>query len=629
MFKKNNPNTTPTTTNTPNGINKKANNNAKSGNKMYDPSTAAKKYEGQNGLYDPLTVGKKFVSKTAEKLGSILEEAGLVNEEMIRKVVVNPNESAQTLKRSLISQGFVREEDILDALAREMGMEKIHLGEVNVTPDLLNQIDAKIAKTYRVFPVAYDNETIQIALADPLNINITDDLEKILGKKVIGLVASDAEIDKAIKRYYEGSEVTELYESFTDQLDGENDDEKDLYDEIDLSTSEIDQPPVVKFVDLIFKQAVHDRASDIHVEPSKLSVTIRFRIDGVLHEIPSPPKKWQNAILSRLKVLAGIDLAEKRIPQDGRIKLNMGDKKLDLRVSSLPSIFGESIVMRILDQSSVLMGLQEVGFLPDTIRLFEELIRSPNGVILMTGPTGSGKTTTLYSALSTINTPEKKIITIENPVEYMLDGINQVQVNEDIGLDFAMGLRTMLRQSPDVIMVGEIRDLATAEIAVRAALTGHLVFSTLHTNDAPSSTIRLIDMGIKPFLVASSIQAVIAQRLVRRICSHCKMEYTPHPEEIIEMGYDPNQYLGQAFYKGAGCDRCNHSGYRGRTAIHEAMVSTPEIRQMVIRCEASSKIKKLAIKQGMRTLRMDGWEKILLGLTTIEDIMRITQSDEA
>jgi len=403
----------------------------------------------------------------------------------------------------------------------------------------------------------------------------------------------------------------------------------EMYTTIDIADDDVEQPPVVKFVDLIFKQAVHDRASDIHIEPNRFGVAVRFRVDGVLYEVPSPPKKWQNAIISRLKVLSGMDLAEKRVPQDGRIKLNLPDRKLDLRVSSLPAIYGESVVMRILDQSTVLLGLEDVGFLEENIHLFNQLIRSPNGIILMTGPTGSGKTTTLYAALSTLNNVETKIVTVEDPVEYMIDGINQVQVNREVGLDFSRVLRSVLRQSPDVILVGEMRDQETAEIAVRAALTGHLVFSTLHTNDAPSSCVRLIDMGIKPFLVASSIQAIVAQRLVRKICQHCKYEYEPKDEEIREFGFeDRAQAEVTVLYKGKGCDRCNSAGYRGRTAIHEVFVMNPKLRQMVIRAESGSRLKRQAVRDGMRTLRMDGWQKCKRGTTTTEETLRMTQGDE-
>jgi type IV pilus assembly protein PilB len=569
--------------------------------------------------------GKKF-GKATPQLGVILEEAGLINEEMIRNILHDNKESAAALKKTLISQGLVREDDILDALAREMGMEKIDLEEVAVTPELLSQVEKRTILKYHIFPIKYDETTLWVALSDPLNIQTTDDLERITGKKVIGMVAPEDEINKRIKRYYEGSEVIDMYEGLTDHLSGDNKGMQQ-YETIDLEKQDIDQPPVVKFVDLMFKQAVHERASDIHIEPTRQGVTIRFRIDGRLNDMPSPPKRWQNAIISRLKVLSSMDLAEKRIPLDGRILLNLPEKKLDLRVSSLPSIFGETIVMRILDQSGVMMGLEDVGFLPDNIKIFRNLIRSPNGIILMTGPTGSGKTTTLYAALSTLNNPETKIITIENPVEYMIDGINQIQVNQEIGLDFARGLRSVLRQSPDVILVGEIRDTETAEIAVRAALTGHLVFSTLHTNDAASSTIRLIDMGIKPFLVASSLQAAIAQRLVRTICNYCKEQYKPKEEVMGDAGLNVKRWENVTFYRGRGCERCNNTGYRGRTAIHEIFILSLSTRQMVIRTEPALKIKKEALKQGMHTLRMDGMEKVRLGITTMEEVIRITQMD--
>ncbi len=577
--------------------------------------------------YFEKTAGKKVGGRHKSSLGLILEEAGLINEDMLKSL---ENESATSLKRALVTQGYVREDDILDALASEMGMEKVEFANLQVTPELLELIPAKVAKEYKVFPVKFENNTLYVALSDPLDIRVTDDLERILEKKIVGMVASEDEIIKYIKRFYEGNEVAEIYEQMTTEMHNAESDAKDTYTSIDLGDDDIEQPPVVKFVDLIFKQAVHDRASDIHIEPNRYGVAVRFRVDGVLHEVPSPPKKWQNAIISRLKVLSGMDLAEKRIPQDGRIKLNLPDRKLDLRVSNLPSIYGESIVMRILDQSNVLLGLEDVGFLEDNIELFNQLIRSPNGIILMTGPTGSGKTTTLYAALSSLNNAETKIVTVEDPVEYMIDGINQVQINREVGLDFSRVLRSLLRQSPDVILVGEMRDRETAEIAVRAALTGHLVFSTLHTNDAPSSCVRLIDMGIKPFLVASSIQAVVAQRLVRKICSHCKYEYAPTAEELREIGFENPAEAGvDKIYKGKGCDRCNSSGYRGRTAIHEVFVLNPRLRQMVIRSESGARLKRQGVRDGMRTLRMDGWKKITRGTTTMEEVLRMTMGDEA
>ncbi|MBX7246990.1 MAG: Flp pilus assembly complex ATPase component TadA [Candidatus Sumerlaeaceae bacterium] len=584
--------------------------------------------EEERKFFEKTAAAKRSGPTSGKALGQILEEAGILSQDMLRDLIPD-DESAATLRHNVVNAGLARDEDILSALAASLGYEQINLRDLKVTKELVELIDVKHAIKYRVFPVRSDDENLWVAMADPLNIQTTDDLQRIYRKQVHPVVANEEDINRFIKHYYEGSDISDLYQSAADEaVAAESKESDDDYTDIDLTgDAAINQPPVVKFVDLIFKQAVHDRASDIHVEPNKSGITIRFRIDGVLHEVPAPPKRWQNSIISRLKVLSGMDLAEKRIPLDGRIKLNIPDKKLDVRVSSLPTVFGESIVMRILDQASVLMGLEDVGFLPDTVRIFKELIKSPNGVILMTGPTGSGKTTTLYSALSTINNSETKIITVEDPVEYMLDGVNQVHVNKEIGLDFALALRSMLRQSPDVIMVGEMRDVETAEIGIRAALTGHLVFSTLHTNDAPSACIRLVDMGLKPFLIASSLQAVIAQRLVRRICNHCKQPYKPNEEEIAACGLTAEEAAQKTFFKGKGCDRCNSSGYRGRTAIHEIFVNDPELRHMIIRVESASKLKKAAIKKGMRSLRMDGIEKVYLGQTTAAEIIRITAED--
>ncbi len=566
---------------------------------------------------------------TQSRIARILTDSGLVNEDMVKEALKNlGKEGATTIQASLVEQGFVREDDVLEALAAELGMEKISLSKVEVTPELLAMIPKRVAREYRVFPVSFSENEIGIAISDPLNIQVMDDLQRILGRPVKTSIAGEDEIDRYYKRYYEGSEIENIYGQLTEdmrqkELDAMNDNEVEL-------DSDEDAPPVVRFVDLIFKQAVHDRASDIHIEPNRNGVGIRFRVDGVLGEVPSPPKKWQNAIISRLKVLSGMDLAEKRIPQDGRIKLSLPDRKLDLRVSALPSIYGETIVMRILDQSSVMLGLEDVGFLPDNIALFNELIRRPTGVILMTGPTGSGKTTTLYSALSTINTPEVKIVTIENPVEYMLEGVNQVQVNEEIGLDFKLGLRSILRQSPDVLLVGEMRDLETAEIGIRAALTGHLVFSTLHTNDAASAPSRLVDMGVKPFLVASSLQAVVAQRLLRRLCAHCKKPRIPTPEILKEIAASPADIENIETFNihgPVGCDRCSGNGYRGRTAIHEIFVIESRARAMIIKGESGFRLKRVAIKNGMRSLRMDGWQKVKLGQTSTDEVLRITQPD--
>ncbi|HBF34292.1 TPA: hypothetical protein DDW35_06985 [Candidatus Sumerlaeota bacterium] len=593
---------------------------------QFDPSKFSVSNSG-SPLMDSASAAARVSKQSPNALGAILEGAGLVNHEMIQDLIASGNESAQSLKKSLINQGLVNEEDILDAMASEAGMEKVSLRKINLTPELKEMIPVAFAKKNRVFPVSYDATSITVAISDPTNVEICDSLHILLGKEIHAVLASEDEIERAIKRAYDDNGVSQIYAAFAEESQDPFSKNIEAYETIDLDDGDRNLPPAVRFVDLIFKQAVHEGASDIHIEPARYRLVVRFRVDGVLQELPSPPNRWKNSILSRLKVMSGMDLAEKRIPQDGRIKLTLPNKSLDLRVSCLPSIYGETIVMRLLDQSDVLMGLEDVGFLPDNIARFEKLIKAPNGVILMTGPTGSGKTTTLNSALSTLNKPETKIITVEDPVEYQISGINQIQVNTDAEVTFATALRSMLRMSPDIIMVGEIRDAETAEIAIRAALTGHLVFSTLHTNDAPSATIRFINMGIKPFLVASSVQAVIAQRLMRRVCSGCKREYPVHPEMLRELGVDEQKYAGAKVVKGTGCPRCNGTGYKGRTAIHEIFTMTPEIRKMVIRVESNIKIKKAAVAAGMRTLRLDGWEKCLLGITSPEEVMRITAED--
>jgi type IV pilus assembly protein PilB len=559
-----------------------------------------------------------------DTLTRILEEAQLVSSDTMKTAIDHSEEMGQTLKQTLIQEGKVTEDQVLAALADKFHMKIVDLDFIQVDPEVIKRVPEKIAKRYPIFPIEFTDNTLTVAIADPTNVQTLDELRNFLGYTVKGALAKEDQIHRAIKKYYEGNIIEQLIEKVADE------ERKSIETTTDYDLPEeklAEEAPVVKLVNLLFKQAIHDRASDIHVEPFAKGVKVRFRIDGVLHEMTPPPKQWQNAIISRIKILSGMDLAEKRIPQDGRIKLHIDEKNLDVRVSALPALYGPSVVMRLLDQSSVLLGLEDVGFLPDNIELFQQQIKKPNGILLLTGPTGSGKTTTLYAALSAINTVDKKLITVEDPVEYQINGINQVQVNADIGLSFAVGLRHMLRQSPDVILVGECRDTETAEIAIRAALTGHLVFSTLHTNDAPSSTTRLIDMGIKPFLVASSLQAVVAQRLIRRICSSCKEQYHPDEETLKLLGAPPEEWDKIVLYRGRGCEKCNYSGYKGRTAIHEIMVLNEKIRQLVLERTSSNAIKRVAQKSGMRTLREDGMKKAILGQTTPQEVMRITATD--
>lgn len=557
----------------------------------------------------------------------MLEEAQVANTETISKALLAAEESGQSLRQTLIATGQVTEEDILKVTAEKLGMEIVDLDQLLIDPKIKEAVPEKVAKHYHIFPVSRDNGTITIAIADPFNVQLADDLKILLDSNLKMVIAKEEQIERAIKKYYEGTVVEQMIEEFAKEQRQDALDSMTYDLEVIDKELEVDDAPIVKFVNTLFKQAIHDRASDIHVEPFARTVKIRFRIDGVLHEMSPPPKRAQNAILSRLKLMSGMDMAEKRVPQDGRIKLQLEGKNLDVRVSALPSLYGESIVMRILDQSTVLLGLEDVGFSPYHIEVFEKQIKKPNGVLLMTGPTGSGKTTTLYAALSAINTVDKKLITVENPVEYQINGINQVQVNTDTGLTFSVGLRSMLRQSPDVILIGEIRDTETAEIAIRAALTGHLVFSTLHTNDAPSATVRLIDMGIKPFLVASSVQAIVAQRLIRRICNSCKEKFQPDDEMAKILNIAPGKRSETVLVRGRGCEKCSFSGYKGRTAIHEIMVMNDVLRSMVLNREAASMIKQKARKYGMHSLREDGFEKVLMGQTTVEEIMRVTQMD--
>jgi type IV pilus assembly protein PilB len=561
-----------------------------------------------------------------DSFAKILEEAQLVSSDTISDAVAHSEEMGQSLRQTLIESGQVTEDQVLSAIAEKMGMKIVELDFVQVDPEVLQRLPEKTAKFYHIFPLKFADNTLTVAMADPLNVQIFDDLKIMLGSNIEGVLAKEEQIQHAIKKFYEGNIIEQMIEKVTE------DERKSVETMTDYDLPEeklAEEAPVVKLVNLLFKQAVHDRASDIHIEPFARGVKVRFRIDGVLHEMTPPPKQWQNAILSRIKILSGMDLAEKRVPQDGRIKLHIEQKNLDVRVSALPALYGPSMVMRLLDQSTVLLGLEDVGFLRDNIELFQQQIRKPNGILLLTGPTGSGKTTTLYAALSAINTVDKKLITVEDPVEYQINGINQMQVNTDIGLTFAVGLRHMLRQSPDVILVGECRDTETAEIAIRSALTGHLVFSTLHTNDAPSSTTRLIDMGIKPFLVASSLQAVVAQRLIRRICNSCKESYKPDEETLKLVNAPRSEWENMVLYRGRGCEKCNYSGYKGRTAIHEIMVLNEKIRQLVLERTSSNAIKKVAQQSGMRTLREDGMKKAILGQTTPVEVMRITSTDIA
>ncbi|MEW6237146.1 MAG: GspE/PulE family protein [Candidatus Omnitrophota bacterium] len=542
-------------------------------------------------------------------------------------------ESAQRLQDVDYATVEVGQEDMLESLARQAHMDIVSLRARRLMPDVVNLLPEKLARRYTAIIIDREGDEITIAISDPFNLDANDALNfRFTGMTIHWMLAREDEIRIAIERYYKGDQA--IVEDMLAQI---SEDDKFGVDKSAKTYKEMlqenigvdDEGPIMRLVDLIFEEAVRSRASDIHFEPFEDKFIVRFRIDGVLHEIQSPSKKLQGPILSRLKLMSGMDLSEKRVPQDGRIQKVILGRHFDFRVSALPALHGESVVTRLLEQSGVLLGLEQIGFLEDNIEKFKSMIRRPHGIILMTGPTGSGKTTTLYSALNVINNIDTKIVTVENPVEYQIEGINQVQINDDIGLSFVMALRSILRQAPNVILVGEIRDLETAEIAISAAMTGHLVFSTLHTNDAPGANTRLVEMGIKPFLVASAIQAVIAQRLVRTICKECKEPYEPDLLVIKDLGFNPDEYKGQVFYRGKGCENCNYTGYRGRTAIHEVLENSDEIRELVLQNATSDQIRAMARKQGMRILREDGWLKVLRGQTTMVEVARITAADEA
>jgi general secretion pathway protein E len=475
--------------------------------------------------------------------------------------------------------------------------------------------------------VAKDGETVVVATADPANIGALDDLRLLLRTPIRVFVAPAPVVIDAINRVYDmaSGSASELM----DDLDQERLDlvATDLEEPRDLLESD-DEAPIIRLVNSLLFQAAKDRASDIHIEPFERSLAVRFRIDGVLYDIITPPKRFQPIVISRVKIMAGLNIAEKRLPQDGRIRIRLAGKDIDIRVSIVPTAFGERVVMRLLDKSTTVLNLEELGLLGQKHETVSRLIKQSHGILLVTGPTGSGKTTTLYAALSKINTTDKNIITIEDPIEYQLHGVGQIQVNPKIELTFASGLRSILRQDPDVIMVGEIRDSETAEIAIQAALTGHLVFSTLHTNDSFGAMTRLLDMGIEPFLVSSSVIAVMAQRLVRRVCGNCREAYQPSREELEEVGIAPHRAAGHTVYKpGPGCPQCKRTGYRGRTGIHELLVVDDEIRGLVMKSADAAALRRAATARGMTTLREDGADKVLQGLTTVEEVLRVTQED--
>ncbi len=532
----------------------------------------------------------------------------------------------KTVMQVLIDQNLITQEDVSRAVASNAAMDFVSLDGITVSGDVLALISGEAARRYRAVPVALTElGGVVVAVDDPLNFDTLDGIQALLGREVEFLCTTPASMKAALMKYYGTAEdAVSAMEGMAGsiQIGGQTVD-------VEGVAGEVGDAPIIKLVTMMLVEAYNSRTSDIHVEPLEKRLRIRFRIDGVLHEMQNPPKKLQAAIVSRLKIMTGtMSIAEKRLPQDGRIQVKMGKKSLDLRVSTIPTAHGESVVMRILDKSSLSLGLPQLGFLSDDQETFEKLLRLPDGILLVTGPTGSGKTTTLYACLNYINKPDRKLITVEDPVEYQMSGINQVQVNAEVGMTFPAALRAMLRQAPNIIMVGEIRDPETANIAINAALTGHLVFSTLHTNDAPSAIARLVDIGVQPFLVSSAVRAMIAQRLVRKVCPNCKAPVELTVAEVKSLGIDPTQLAGATVMQGVGCEKCKGMGAKGRMGIFEMFVVDDEVRHMVNTRATTVDLRKRAREMGMRTLREDGIRKVLSGMTTAEEVISATMSDE-
>ncbi|MFH1857253.1 MAG: type II secretion system ATPase GspE [Candidatus Omnitrophota bacterium] len=562
-------------------------------------------------------------------IAEVLKNLGILDDLKIEEALKIQLDKKERFSRVLMDLGCISNENIGKSLLSQFGIIPIEISKIEFETDAIYEIPPELAQKHHIISYQVVNSKIKVVTDDPLNLLARENLEKFCGKSLEFELASQNEFNEVLAKIY-GAEYGKREKNIDAIIGKLSEDNVPIAEGLPAMVegkATKEEAPIIRLVTLFIAEAVKNRASDIHIEPLEKKLRVRYRIDGVLHEVPGPPKKLQGSVISRIKLMAGLDIAEKRLPQDGRIRINLAGKYLDLRVSTIPGIYGESTVMRILDKSSLLKDLSEVGFLAEDQHKFEELISLPNGMILVTGPTGSGKTTTLYAALSKINQPNKKLITVEDPVEYQISGINQVQIKPQVGLTFAGGLRAILRQAPDVILVGEIRDFETATIAIQASLTGHLIFSTLHTNDAAGAVTRLIDMGVKPYLIASTVQAILAQRLVRKICSSCKKVYKPNEEELILCGLKKENVKNTTFYRGAGCNECSNTGYRGRIPIFELLVVTDRIRNLFFEKISSTLIKEKGRQEGMHSLREDGVKKVLMGITTFSEILRVTHSD--
>ena len=556
-------------------------------------------------------------------LGRLLIEGGVISEETLAEALIHATERRQRLGEALVALGAATSDEILRALAAQHGLPFRSREELPLTPPIVKLLSPKYLRQYVACPIAVDGATVMVATAEPTNPMLGDDLRKTLGSTVQLCVApADAILETIERAYGANTALQKIVEGMgTARPDAEGDQSEDVNHLRDLAF----EAPVVRLVNLLIDGALAVEASDIHIEPFEDSLRVRYRIDGLLYDQEAPPRRLQAAVTSRIKIMAELNIAERRLPQDGRIRVSTQGRRVDIRVSTVPTIHGESIVMRLLDRSSVFLPFDRLGFSSRTAEAFAGLIRRPHGILLVTGPTGSGKTTTLYAALDKINAPDRKIITVEDPVEYQLKGVNQIPVRPKIGLSFASGLRHIVRQDPDVIMVGEIRDLETAEIAIQAALTGHLVFSTLHTNDAPGAVTRLQDMGCEPYLVSSVLNGVLAQRLVRRICLACRAPDHPEPADLLAIGVTDASDV--QLFRGKGCDECRGTGYRGRIGIYELFRLTEEGRSLIVRKVPAGELRRHAVEQGMVMLRADGWARACAGMTTVEEILRVTQED--
>jgi general secretion pathway protein E/type IV pilus assembly protein PilB len=550
----------------------------------------------------------------------VLLERGLIRPEHLAEAMELKRSEGLRLDRALVRLGYIQEQMLLEIMSEQLSIPLVDLSDTKVDVDTLRRLPAKLLYRKNLVPIARDDGTLTVATSDPYDLYVFDELRLLTGLSVQPALAPEEDIAKVIKKHYGvGGDTVEDMMGAGD-LEVVGDTEAENEDLLEMAQ----EASVIKLVNEILLEAVSERASDIHIEPYEHTLSVRYRIDGVLHEASLPPQieRFQAAIISRIKILANLNIAEKRLPQDGRIKFRVGDRQIDVRVSVIPMLFGEGIVMRLLDTATVLFTLPELGMAEDTFKDFREIISRPHGILLVTGPTGSGKTTTLYAALQAMVSPEVKLVTIEDPVEYHLEGVNQIQVSTKTGLTFARGLRAVLRHDPDSVMIGEIRDLETAEAAIQAALTGHLVLSTLHTNDACSAATRLLDMGVEPFLVTSTLAGAMAQRLVRTICPHCKEEYDPDPDTLPP---DFHYEQGRRLWHGAGCRECRGTGFRGRTGLFELMVAGDEVREKIMQRAASSAIEKAAVQNGLRLLREDGWMKVRAGVTTPEEVIRSTK----